>query len=364
MISAKLYGPIFYNLILIMTIGTALKLHFQYAGYSGSKVHSTLIKNQRQTWVLAIFLILFIGLRPVSGVFVDTVNYSIQYQRIQTDPFFDWTNTSDLLFGGLMFVCAQIMSVQGFFLIIELIYIGCSLLAIQRIFPNNIWAAFLMYVGSFSFYSYGTNGIRNGAATAIFFLALSYINRKRVLIILMIIAVGFHKSMLLPTVAVILSFVHNNSKSYMILWILAIPVSLVAGDWFNNFIGNFGFDDRLVYLTTEADESKFFSTGFRWDFLLYSSIPIIIAYYVIFKRKMTSVNYIILLNTYVISNSFWILVVTANFSNRFAYLSWFLYPVVLLYPFMHFNLWKNQYSKVAVVLFIHCTFTYFMWMIR
>ena len=35
---------------------------------------------------------------------------------------------------------------------------------------------------------------------------------------------------------------------------------------------------------------------------------------------------------YILANTFWILVIRANFSDRFAYLSWFIYSAVLIYP--------------------------------
>jgi len=41
-----------------------------------------------------------------------------------------------------------------------------------------------------------------------------------------------------------------------------------------------------------------------------------------------------LVNTYLLTNAAWILVIHAIQSNRFAYFSWFMMPWVLLYPFV------------------------------
>ena len=102
-------------------------------------------------------------------------------------------------------------------------------------------------------------------------------------------------------------------------------------------------------------------TGFRWDFLLYSFMPILLGWYVIFKKKVINSTYQLLLGTYIFANAFWIMVIRAEFSNRFAYLSWFLYPIVLAYPLLKFKLWpKTQGQKTAMIMFAHLAFTLIM----
>ena len=48
-------------------------------------------------------------------------------------------------------------------------------------------------------------------------------------------------------------------------------------------------------------------------------------------------------------------------TNRIAYLSWFLYPIVLIYPFLQEE-WEddNQYRIFSVVMLAHLGFTLFM----
>ena len=72
-------------------------------------------------------------------------------------------------------------------------------------------------------------------------------------------------------------------------------------------------------------------------------MPIILAWYIIFKRRIkVDFNYILLLGVYIYSNAFWVMVIRASFSNRFAYLSWFIYPLVLAYPLLKFPIWKKK----------------------
>jgi hypothetical protein len=136
---------------------------------------------------------------------------------------------------------------------------------------------------------------------------------------------------------------------------------LFGGFW-EAFFASFDLgDERLYdYLTTQADANVFSYTGFRWDFLVYSAIPIALGAYFIYIKRYKNEFYIHLFNTYLIANSFWILVIRANFSNRFASLSWFIIPFILLPPLLDVRIWKNQNVKIAFILFFCFSFTYFM----
>ena len=150
-----------------------------------------------------------------------------------------------------------------------------------------------------------------------------------------------------------------------IIWLLSIVVSLLMGDVVADFFANLGFDDRLNrYIMTEANEDLFSSTGFRWDFLLYSAVPIVIGYYILVKKRTYNLTYLLLLGTYILTNSFWVMVIRAQYSNRFAYLSWFLYPIVICYPLLKLKIWpKTQGSKVAYTMVGHLAFTFIMYLI-
>ena len=54
------------------------------------------------------------------------------------------------------------------------------------------------------------------------------------------------------------------------------------------------------------------------------------------------------------------MVIRSEQSNRFAYLSWFIYPLVIAYPLLRMNLWDDQDRKLAIILFLYSGFTFFM----
>ena len=349
---ASVYTPIFYNMVLLLILFKCGQL------YTNSK---------NSLWVLFIFLVFFLGLRPLSGKhFIDMTTYASVYESMKySDSVFfkdDW------IFNNLMSILAKVgIPVKIFFLIVELIYIGCQAWACAKIFKQYGMVAFLVVISAFSFYSYGVNGIRNGMAAAIMILALSYVETSKLKAgILSFVAIGTHNSMLLPVAAMLVCMVHNNTKHYFYFWLFSIVVSATVGSTMETLIAGLGIvDDDLFtgYLTAKADKASFSSTGFRWDFLLYSCVPILIGYYYVVKKGFQDKTYLFFLNTYILANSFWVMVIRANFSNRFAYLSWFLYGIVLVYPFLKCEYVKGRDAKLRLVLLGNVAFTYFMWLI-
>ena len=232
MIPPSLYQAIYINLLFILTIMYVLShqnLSFQSI-YRGRD-------NYQASLVLTIILILFLGLRPASYHFGDTVNYAhtfsnLQYGIIEID--FD---ASDWLFYWLMDRCSRIMSVNTFFLIIEIGYIGCTLWACRRLMRNNVWVALLMNLAAFSYYSYGINGIRNGLACSIMLVAFSYIlgnkNEKIFAAILCFCAYNIHHAMALPILmmavsAFILPKFKNSLNLTIAFWFISIFLSLTV----------------------------------------------------------------------------------------------------------------------------------------
>ena len=368
MIPASLYQAIYINLLFILTILYVIShqdLSFR-AIYHGRD-------NYAASLVLSIILILFLGLRPVSYHFVDTVNYAEKYQLLQFGLAQYSPEDSDWLFAWFMDWCAQFMSVHMFFLLVELGYIGCTLWACKRLMRNNVWVALLMNLVAFSYYSYGINGIRNGLACSIMLVAFSYIlgsNRDKIIAaILCFCAYNIHHSMALPILMMVISaFVlpkfKNSLKLTIAFWILSIFLSLTVGDWLETFFAGLGFDDRLSsYITSDEYDESFSNTGFRWDFLLYSVMPIILGWHVVIRKLVRNKTYLMLLNTYILCNSFWIMLIRASFSARFAYLSWFIYPMLLAYPLLKLPIWRGQGNKLNWIMLANLGFTYFMWII-
>jgi len=361
-IPVEYYTAVYYNILLCVVLITLFRLYVMQKRIAYSNTGS---------FLLLTFIVLYMGLRPINGNFFgDMGDYATTFIRYSNGDY-SYLTVGDILYNYYVKVCSSIMQVRSWFLLTAFIYVGSMYWACKRIFLNYAFIAFLVCVTAFSFWSYGTNGIRNGMATSLFLLSLSFFEQKKnffastlVGILLCLLAMGIHKSIMLPFLAALLAIFYTNTRHYIYFWMISIVLSLLAGRFWENFFGSLGFDERTSYFTNTENADLFSSTGFRWDFLLYSMVPIILGWYVVVKRKMQDKLYLLLLNTYIISNAFWILVIRASYSNRFAYLSWFLYPIVLIYPLLKFNLWKRQNVKMSVVVFLHFLFTYVMWLIK
>jgi hypothetical protein len=78
----------------------------------------------------------------------------------------------------------------------------------------------------------------------------------------------------------------------------------------------------------------------------------------IFKKKYNDLIYSQLFNMYLIANAFWILIIRANFSNRFAYLSWFMLPLIVMYPILKNEIFIKQHQLIGKIIFGYFLFTF------
>lgn len=313
---------------------------------------------------LLIFVCIYMGNRPISWVFGDMKTYNDIYSRIQGGEI--PVIKKEYLFNYFMVFCTKIMSSRWFFFICAIIYtLPCFLFS--KKFGGSYWYfVFFIFVGSYMFWPFATNGIRNGLGTSLFILALCYYDRKIVMYSLMAFSFGVHSSLIIAIAAFFLSGIYKNPKIYLYIWLLSIPISLIGGSFWEGLFGGLGLGDDTRasdYLTKgNINKDVFAYTGFRWDFLFYSSFAAFAGWFYIFKKEVTDRFYIHLWGTYMIANAFWILVIRANFSNRFAYLSWFLMAPIIAYPLLRYKLFPNQYRIVGVVIAIYYLFTYFMFL--
>lgn len=310
-------------------------------------------------WAAFVFILVFIGFRPViPRIFIDMPMYGFMFDMVQRG--FAEHMTGDLMFNILLRFCTEVTNVDGFFAICAAVYtIPCVVIS-KRYFKKYWFYCFLIMICSFSFFNYGTNTIRNGMASAVFLLALAFIDNKKVMIPLMLLSTLFHKSLTLPFLAFLLTLVYNDPKTYLMAWFMAIPLSLALGGFWENLFAGMGFDDRASYLTAEVDASKFSRTGFRWDFVAFSGLGVFSGWYFLIKREFNDVYYPHIYNTFLTANAFWILVIRANFSDRFSYLSWFMLGLVIIYPLLKQEFFKKQNAIIGLVITGFFMFTYLM----
>lgn len=378
--------------------GTFIACVLLYLTYSGSNSCHKLLdkKSPVPALLLTIVWIVLIGLRPVWAGFGDTVNYAYGYST--TLPIYSTIDFhSEWLFSLFTVWCRSMgFTVNVFFLLIEIGYLGFMYWAYKKALWENVWFAMLFALSAYSVFTYGVNGLRNGLACSMVTLAVVFAAKDRNFVVaglLCFLAMGIHKSTILPIAALIAAtFLIKKLKTALLFWLASFFLSLWAGGTISNIFLGLGFDDRAdAYMSGEYyKENTFSSTGFRWNFLLYSTMPVLLIWHI--QRKieqrhkeiggqsqeeeesgvygagiMADAVSMRVFNTiaivYLLSNAFWIIVIRAAFSNRFAYLSWFIYPLVLAYAVIRLHIWKDQDRKAALILLAHAGFTILMYVL-
>lgn len=357
LIPLHLYTPLYFHIVLLFVLIALYHSHNARLGASHNIAFYRL-------WgaIVIIFVTLYMGLRPISGrYFGDMRTYYEMFKdyrlgaKLQTEK--------DVLFQAFIYLSSKVYSADVFFFICAAIYVIPTFFACEKWFGIYWFYPFLAIVGSFSFWAYGTNGIRNGIATSVFIYGLSRDHRIWQLLWLGL-SVGIHKAMAIPFCGFLLTMVTNNSRYFYYIWCLSIPLSLaLPGFWqnlFSTLMSGDGDNRAAQYLTGEFEGQKFSRTGFRWDFLIYSAIGVFAGWYYLFRKRIRDENYRRFYNVFLFANAFWILVIRANFSNRFAYLSWFLLALVVFYPLLRQLIVKEQHKKIGLILFGYYMFTYSM----
>jgi hypothetical protein len=361
------YSTAFYFLFLVLSWGTIL----YYLGSNSQKIlHSEGSPSQGAAFFLTLLMSFYLGLRQIARDFGDTASYASNFRHL--DEYSPVNFRTEWLWQNIQYFFKSVlgMNVHDFFVFVALVFFFgmfiCSLILTRK----NLWLAMLFFFTALQTFTYGTNGIRNGMALSMVLVSIALLaeygkSRQFLAAIIMILALFIHRSSMLPSLSAFISlYFIKDTKLGLRFWLVSIAVSLLAGPLVTQFFAALGFDDRMTtYSQMEASEEIFSHTGFRWDFLLYSVFPVFMIWYVTRQRRFNDPAYSVVANTYLLCNAFWIMVIRSSFSNRFAYLSWFLYPVVIFYPLLRMNIWRDQDRKTAIIFFLYTSFTNFMFFI-
>ena len=326
MFPANLYLVIFDNAVLLLSAITALVYIRGESARSTSSAY-----NGGMFWVLTIFVTIFIGTRPIDGAFVDMTTYATSYELAAHN----FSSYQDWGFDWLMQTCAGVMPASWFFLICSILYTAPIAIAMRKVHKDWAFAGLLALAGSLSFFSYATNGIRNGISTSLLICAFAYHRQWIVMAALMIAAEGMHKSALLPIGAFLLTAIFARVFIYALVWAVTFVAVTFKGEAITGLFSSYislGDDERLATYAASAGLGGD-KGGYRLDFVLYSIVPVGICYWMANAKTRGEVFYRRLVCTYLAANTVWLLLMHAAYSNRFAYLSWFLMPWIIIYPF-------------------------------
>lgn len=355
MIPAHLYQYFYLFIVSIATIACIS----EYKSVDNLRYKKSLIPPL----LLLIFMIFFIGQRPIDKVFVDMYDYAYIMDFRKGDSFlFDW-ETENFIYDNLQaYWCSKGFPLGWYFLLFSLIYFGGIFIATKKMFNNNTLLVFALYLGAFSTFTFGTNGIKAGAAASFFLIAVAYRKQYYISIPLLFLSLGFHHSMRLPISAFVIAHFFNKKEYYLVFWIVCLLLAAFHVTYFQELLAGYTDERGAGYLKLQNIDEEVIrgATGFRPDFILYSVVPIIVGFYISKKKEIESSMYDFIWCLYVLTNGVWLLCTYASFTNRIAYLSWCMYPFVLIYPFVNFVWSDSQHLYLKRCVLMHLGFTIFM----
>lgn len=359
MIPIEYYVPFYYFLLSIVLIFSVAPLFF---GKSLWKANFSI-----GTILLILVPILFIGLRDPYGSWRylgDTYFYTNAFNGIRESSY---EIKSDKLFYSLMYLFSKITNVKVFYILCSICYVLLPFYLFKNIEKKHVFILLALHVCSFSYWNFGANGLRNGLGVALFLYALIYSEVKTITFYgLALISAQLHASMYIPLLGFIVSHIFVRTKVYLSFWLFTIPITFIYGKRIQSFIDNFisqiGLSDSRLETYSNlngAIAEVYQTTSFRLDFLIYSALPVLLGYLLIFKYKYFNQFYTRVFNSYLLLNGVWILLMYRPFTNRIAYLSWFLIPV-LFYPLLEIKFFKKQSSLIGSFLLINLFLTLFL----
>ena len=324
-------------------------------------IRTTYKKPSALIYILLIFLIIYLG----TSTGTDRFRYDLQYQRYVQS--FQWENSDNGYVGWKTFnyiISRLTTSSTVFFLIVSCFYVLINFWFCRRM-SVNYHILFIMVISCMGFRSYGVNTIKAGFGLSIALIAIAqYYKDKKKSIVFSLISILIHSSCAIPLLAFwATGFFRKIKLNYFyFVWIVCVALSIVMGDFFKNILGSYLEDEDMSGSSYFLAEESHYKMGFRYDFLFYSLIPILWGWFLCNKRKYEDERWLQLYKTYILVNAFWVLVITMNFTDRVAYLSWFLIPYITLLPLLDMNKYqlRNRKKYIQMIMLLFGTFSIFM----
>lgn len=355
LIPAQYYSIVY--MLIIMAV--ALPVCSRYLRFGVERLSKETKEPIIKSVFFTIFIIIYISLRPNSAVFADGPGYwyGILDHRWEYYSMEEISYQFATKFLMTMLSSNGISPRIGFFLFAIISY-GFALLAMRKMFPKDTLLAMIMYCGAFCTFGGAVNGIKNGMALSLFLCALAWKDNWKYYVPFLLLSFGFHHSMQLSIAAFIVCKFYKKTKSYYFAWFIGLLLAAAHVTYFQTLFAGYTDESGQDYLITDADS---WVTGFRPDFILYSSAPLFIGWWVMKKRQIQmQQEYIFNLNVYLVMNTIWMLCMYSAYTNRIAALSWAIFPILLLYPFLNIQIDRNQYKYAVYAVWGQLVFTTLM----
>jgi len=249
-------------------------------------------------------------------------------------------------------------SIDVFLTILATMYLLPILIGIRNLNLKNPLVFFFFLFSFFFFKTMGINIQRQGIAFALFFCGITYNLKDKNFIsyVLYALAFVFHASIIIPITILFISKKINSIKIPLIVYLAATIFSLANFDFYSLLeqipIINILVEERAQgYVNISEDQYR---VGFRPDFWLFNTTFFCIGLYTYFNltKFIYGTNfYKMIFYSYTFISSFFFLMFSYGYSDRYGVLSWIYIPFLLL-PYV--DLRKNIGLFNVVKLFFLC----------
>lgn len=317
--------------------------------HSGYELQANLL-DHFLTWVLIVSAIFYIGFRDIN-IGIDTQNYYDIYSMFSNDD--SMFILIDLVFYYPMYLMSHFIDYRIFLLLCAFIYVGFAYWGFYKIFKCYSIFVILLFFISPNFFQFGINVMRHGVAASVFILGLGFMYEKKIKIswILIFLSVGIHLSMILPAIVLWVSKRMHGIGISQGIWMGVLVMKMLGMSAITVLLSSVNIigDERLsFYITDKAYDSSVAII----NYIVYGFSPILAGLYFIHIKKYRDSFYIGLYNVYLINSAFYLFVIDTTFALRFAYLSEFLMPILLVYPLLKVHLWPLRLISISLLYII------------
>lgn len=233
-----------------------------------------------------------------------------------------------------------------------LLYVSILYKAVKNVFsPWQQLFVFFAYFNFVFFYAYIFNGARQGFSMMFVLLAISYWlkNDKKYKMYLAGLAATLCHFSSIPVVISLLIVQKFNVKlkTLIIIWTFSALLFITG---LNSYLLQIPFIAKIHFVEAYSNSSSLDYFGGQTNylkFLIFSAFFLFLTlffYKVIQMEEMHKKRYLNLIKCYSIFNTYFLLFGFVAFSNRVASYSWFLIPILFLYPFLH----KQKHSPLLL----------------
>lgn len=343
-----------YNLVYyaVSFVALLLIIEFYYRNINTSKIQKIIL------FFLLVGIILLFGFRT-EMVGTDTprnIKYFVDSYSFTINSF---SEVKDIgLYAVSKFIAKLTSNVDIFLTVLAILYIGPIYIGINNLKLKNPLIFFFFLFSFFFFKSMGINIQRQGIAFALFFCGITYNLKDKNFIsyVLYALAFVFHASIIIPIVVFFVSKKIKAVKIPLLIYLLSTGLSLVNFNFYGVLeqipIINILVEERFDgYLNIDEEHYRI---GFRPDFWFFNTIFLFIGYYTYRNIKKLSVNiefYKTIFFSYIFTSSFFFLMFSYGFSDRYGVLSWIFIPFLLL-PYVDYRKKIGLFN--VIILYLVC----------